>query len=57
MVESPLDTRVPHVARMYNYWLGGKGSFAADRAAAPGVGRRRAQAGESATMSAPESLP
>jgi len=28
-----LDTSVPHVARMYNYWLGGKDNFAADRAA------------------------
>ena len=57
MAESPLNTGVPHVARMCNYWLGGKDKFAADRAAALGAGRRRAQAGEPATMSAPESLP
>ena len=29
---SPLfDTSVPHIARVYNYWLGGKDHFAADR--------------------------
>ena len=27
------DTRVAHVARVYNYWLGGKDHFAADREA------------------------
>jgi len=32
--ESPtFDTSVAHVARVYNYWLGGKDNFAADRAA------------------------
>ena len=30
---SPFDTSVAHVARVYNYWLGGKDNFAADRAA------------------------
>ena len=29
----PFDTSVAHVARVYNYWLGGKDNFAADRAA------------------------
>ena len=29
-----IDTSVPHIARMYDYWLGGKDNFAADRAAA-----------------------
>ena len=29
-----LDTRTPHSARMYDYWLGGKDNFAADREAA-----------------------
>ena len=29
-----LDTSVAHVARVYNYWLGGTDNFAADRAAA-----------------------
>ena len=28
------DTSVAHVARVYNFWLGGKDNFAADRAAA-----------------------
>jgi S-adenosyl methyltransferase len=28
-----LDVTVPHVARVYNYWLGGKDNFAADRIA------------------------
>jgi hypothetical protein len=29
---SKLDTNVPHGARVWNYWLGGKDNFAADRA-------------------------
>jgi S-adenosyl methyltransferase len=29
-----IDTSVPHIARIYDYWLGGKDNFAADRAAA-----------------------
>jgi hypothetical protein len=28
------DTRVPHIARIYDYWLGGKDNFAVDREAA-----------------------
>ncbi len=32
-----LDTGVPHIARVYNYWLGGKDNFAADREAAEQV--------------------
>ncbi len=32
-----LDTSVPHIARVYDYWLGGKDNFAADRAAAEQV--------------------
>jgi S-adenosyl methyltransferase len=27
------DTSVAHIARVYNYWLGGKDNYAADRAA------------------------
>ena len=27
----PLDTSVAHPARIYDYWLGGKDNFAADR--------------------------
>ena len=30
----PFDTTVPNAARMYDYWLGGKDNFAADREAA-----------------------
>ncbi len=33
----PLDTSLPHIARVYDYWLGGKDNFAADRAAAQQV--------------------
>jgi S-adenosyl methyltransferase len=29
---SQIDTSVPHSARVYDYWLGGKDNFAADRA-------------------------
>jgi hypothetical protein len=29
--ESSLDTGIPHPARVYDYWLGGKDNFAADR--------------------------
>src|SRR5262249_31783847 len=31
--QTSFDTSVAHVARIYNYWLGGKDNFAADRAA------------------------
>jgi hypothetical protein len=30
-VSARLDTNVPHSARIWNYWLGGKDNFAADR--------------------------
>jgi S-adenosyl methyltransferase len=35
----PIDLRtdVPHPARIYDYWLGGKDNFAADREAAEAV--------------------
>jgi len=33
-VTSALDTSVPNMARIYDYWLGGKDHFAADRAEA-----------------------
>jgi hypothetical protein len=32
-----VDTTVPHIARIYNYWLGGKDNYAADREAAEKV--------------------
>jgi len=28
---STFDTGIPHIARVYNYWLGGKDNYAADR--------------------------
>ena len=28
-----IDTSVPHVARVYDYWLGGKNNYAVDRGA------------------------
>ncbi|MCO5998515.1 SAM-dependent methyltransferase [Actinoallomurus rhizosphaericola] len=40
MTERPppgIDVSVPNVARMYDYWLGGKDNFAADRTAAEEV--------------------
>jgi hypothetical protein len=33
-VPREIDTNVPHIARIYDFWLGGKDNFAADRAAA-----------------------
>jgi SAM-dependent methyltransferase len=43
-----LDTSVPHPARVYGYWLGGKDNFPADRQAAEDVIRLRPQAVASA---------
>ncbi|MFI5895806.1 SAM-dependent methyltransferase [Actinoplanes sp. NPDC051513] len=37
---SKLDTGVPHSARLWNYWLGGKDNFASDRAAGDEIARR-----------------
>ena len=31
---APFDTKVAHIARVYDYWLGGKDNYAADREAA-----------------------
>jgi S-adenosyl methyltransferase len=39
--DSGLDPRVPHSARVYAYWLGGKDFYPADRRAAQEVMRRR----------------
>ena len=36
-VPDGLDTTVPHIARVYDYWLGGKDNFAVDREAAEQV--------------------
>jgi len=38
-----VDPSVPHPARVYDYWLGGKDHYAADRQAAEEVIRRRPQ--------------
>ena len=38
---SRFDPDVPHSARVYNYWLGGKDHFDADRRAAEEVIRHR----------------
>jgi hypothetical protein len=35
--DAQLDTSVPHIARVYDYWLDGKDNYAADRAAAEQV--------------------
>jgi hypothetical protein len=35
--QGQLDTDVPHIARVYDYWLGGKDNFAADREVAEKV--------------------
>src|ERR1700739_2304066 len=36
-LEFSLDTSQAHIARVYDYWLGGKDNFAADRAAGDAV--------------------
>jgi hypothetical protein len=33
-LQPDVDTGVAHIARVYNYWLGGQDNFAADRKAA-----------------------
>ena len=40
-VASRFDPETPHPARIYNYWLGGKDHFRADRRAAEAVIRHR----------------
>jgi hypothetical protein len=44
----PLDTTKPNIARMYDYWLGGKDNFEADRKAAEAVRERRPEVAEQA---------
>ena len=39
----PFDPSIPHSARIYSYWLGGKDHFPADRRAAEDVIRQRPQ--------------
>jgi O-methyltransferase involved in polyketide biosynthesis len=38
---TPLDVTRPNIARMYDYWLGGKDNFEADREAAEAIRQRR----------------
>jgi SAM-dependent methyltransferase len=38
-IEVGVDTTVPHSARVWNYWLGGKDNFAVDRAAGDAYAR------------------
>ncbi|MGH3252730.1 MAG: SAM-dependent methyltransferase [Trebonia sp.] len=44
----PFDTSTPNVARMYDYWLGGKDNFPADRRAAEAVRQLRPNVAEQA---------
>ena len=37
----PLDVTKPNTARMYDYWLGGKDNYEADREAAEAIRRQR----------------
>jgi hypothetical protein len=39
-VPATIDSSVPHPARRYNYWLGGKDNFAADRESADAIERK-----------------
>ena len=39
-VRPTMDTSVPHSARLWNYWLGGKDNFASDRAAGDEIAKR-----------------
>ena len=44
----PFDTTKPNMARMYDYWLGGKDNFEADRKAAEAVRELRPNIAEQA---------
>jgi len=45
---APFDTSKPNIARMYDYWLGGKDNFEADRKAADAVRQVRPNVAEQA---------
>src|SRR6202051_2695165 len=45
---SSLDVTKPNIARMYDYWLGGKDNFEADRKAAEAVREGRPNVAEQA---------
>jgi len=38
--DARMNTQVPHSARLWNYWLGGKDNFASDRAAGDEIARQ-----------------
>ena len=38
--DARVNTQVPHSARLWNYWLGGKDNFASDRAAGDEIARQ-----------------
>jgi S-adenosyl methyltransferase len=44
----PIDMTKPNIARMYDYWLGGKDNYEADRAAAEAVKAQRPEIAEQA---------
>jgi O-methyltransferase involved in polyketide biosynthesis len=44
----PIDVTKPNIARMYDYWLGGKDNYEADRAAAEAVRAQRPNVAEQA---------
>src|SRR5947209_14675070 len=48
MSTPPFDTATPNVARMYDYWLGGRDNFEADRQAAAAVRKIRPNVAEQA---------
>jgi S-adenosyl methyltransferase len=48
MTTPPFDTTKPNVARMYDYWLGGKDNFEVDRRAAEAVRQLRPNVAEQA---------
>jgi hypothetical protein len=50
-LSSRLDTHVPHSARIWNYWLGGKDNFEADRAVGDQVKQVYPEIAEVATAS------
>jgi S-adenosyl methyltransferase len=45
---APIDVTKPNIARMYDYWLGGKDNYEADRAAAEAVRAQRPNVAEQA---------
>jgi len=48
LMTTPIDSTRPNMARMYDYWLGGKDNFEVDRKAAEAVRRLRPNVAERA---------